>query len=157
MTKKLNIIILTSVMVAGCSSTGVIPMSQDSYFIGKKDGSPGIGISLTNKAEVYQEANEFCTAKGLEVFVLRENVIPAVPARLGSTELTFKCVKPGGTAQALVKDADTVIKVDNNVKTESAVSKDMYSELTKLKELLDSDVITKEEFEKEKSEILSKY
>jgi hypothetical protein len=71
--------------------------------------------------------------------------------------LTFKCVKPGGTAQALVKDADTVIKVDNNVKTESAVSKDMYSELTKLKELLDSDVITKEEFEKEKSEILSKY
>jgi hypothetical protein len=157
MNKKLNIIIFTSVVVVGCSSTGVVPMSQDSYFIGKKDGSPGIGISLSNKAEVYQEANEFCGAKGLEVFVLKENVIPAAPARLGSTELTFKCVQAGGTSQGLVKEADTVIKVDSNVKSESTSTKDMYSELTKLKALLDAGVITQTEFKKEKSEILSKY
>lgn len=85
--------IVLSFVLIGCQSTGVIPMSQNSYFIGKKDGSPGIGISLTNKAEVYQEANEFCNKKGLEVKTLRETVIPAAPARLGSTELHFKCVK----------------------------------------------------------------
>jgi len=98
-------------LVSGCSSTGVIPMSQDSYYIGKKDGSPGLGVSLSNKAEVYQEANAFCSKKGLEVFVLRESVTPAAPGRLGSFELHFKCVTPGGTAQPLVKDPDIVIQV----------------------------------------------
>jgi hypothetical protein len=89
-------------------------MSQNSYFIGKKDGSPGIGISLTNKAEVYREANEFCGSKNLEVKTLRETVIPAAPARLGSTELHFKCVKIGGEAEALKKDPDTLIEVKNS-------------------------------------------
>lgn len=98
-------------ILAGCQSTGVIPMSQDSYYIGKKDGSPGLGISLSNKAAVYKEANAFCNDKGLEVFVLRETVTPAAPARLGSTELHFKCVARGGTAQPLVKDPDAVIQM----------------------------------------------
>ncbi|MCP4494807.1 MAG: hypothetical protein GY820_47015 [Gammaproteobacteria bacterium] len=108
---RIALSIITILMIASCSSTGVIPMSQDSYFIGKKDGSPGVGISLTNKAEVYQEANAFCSKKGLEVKTLRETVTPASFGRLGSTELHFKCVQPGGTAQPLVKDPDTVIQV----------------------------------------------
>lgn len=111
MNYKIILAISLAVLFSGCASTGVIPMSQDSYYIGKKDGSPGIGVSLSNKAEVYQEANAFCSKKGLEVFVLRETVTPAAPGRLGSTELHFKCVAPGGTAQPLVKDPDTVIKV----------------------------------------------
>jgi hypothetical protein len=111
---KLTCSLVLAFVLTGCQSTGVIPMSQNSYFIGKKDGSPGIGISLTNKAEVYQEANEYCNKKGLEVKTLRETVIPAVPARLGSTELHFKCVKVGGEAEALKKDPDTVIEVINN-------------------------------------------
>ncbi|GAA0407427.1 hypothetical protein GCM10009133_15060 [Cocleimonas flava] len=105
------ILAVVTLLISGCSSTGVVPMSQDSYYIGKKDGSPGLGVSLSNKAKVYQEANAFCLKKNLEVMVLRETVTPAAPARLGSTELHFKCVKPGGTAKPLAKDADTVIKV----------------------------------------------
>lgn len=111
MKNKIPILIISILVLVGCSSTGVIPMSQDSYFIGKKDGYPGVGISLSNKAEVYQEANSFCSKKGLEVKTLRETVIPAAPGRLGSTELNFKCVQKGGTAQVLEEDADTVIKV----------------------------------------------
>jgi hypothetical protein len=111
--KLINSLILSLVLI-GCQSSGVIPMSQNSYFIGKKDGSPGIGISFTNKAEVYQEANEFCNKKGLEVKTLRETVIASAPARLGSTELHFKCVKIGGEAEALKKDPDAVIEVNNN-------------------------------------------
>lgn len=99
-------------LLAGCQSTGVIPMSQDSYYIGKKDGSPGLGISLSNKAEVYKEAYVFCSEKGLEIYTLRETVTPAAPGRLGSTELHFKCVSPGGTAQPLTKDPDTVIQIE---------------------------------------------
>lgn len=98
-------------ILAGCQSTGVIPMSQDSYYIGKKDGSPGLGVSFSNKAEVYKEAYAFCGKTGLEVFTLRETITPSAPGRLGSTELHFKCVAPGGTAQPLVKDPDTVIQI----------------------------------------------
>ena len=98
--------------MVGCASTGVIPMSQDSYYIGKKDGSPGLGVSLENKATVYQEANAFCMNKNLEVYVLTEKVTPSAPGRLGSTEITFKCVQAGGTAQPMRKEADTVIRVE---------------------------------------------
>jgi len=92
-------VVFAVLILAGCQSTGVVPMDQDSYFIGKKDGSPGIGVSLTNKAAVYREANDFCRKKGLEVKTLNLTVTPAMPARLGSTELQFRCVPPGSEAQ----------------------------------------------------------
>ena len=81
-------------------------MDQDSYFIGKKDGSPGIGVSLSTEAAVYREANDFCRKRGLEVKTLNVTVTPAMPARLGSTELQFRCVPPGGEAQPVPKPAD---------------------------------------------------
>lgn len=104
---------ISAVMFAGCQSTGVIPMDQDSYMIGKKDGSPGIGVSLSNKAEVYREANAFCQAKGLEVMTLHVTTTPSMPAQLGSTELQFKCVTPGGTARPLIKESDKIIEIRN--------------------------------------------
>jgi hypothetical protein len=110
--KHLNILLLSVFFfITSCASTGVVPMSQDSYYIGKKDGAPGLGVSFSNKAQVYKEACAFCSQKGLEVYILRETVTPAAPGRLGSTELHFKCVTPGGTAQPLAKDPDTVIQI----------------------------------------------
>lgn len=78
--------------VTGCKSTGVIPMGHGVYMIGKKDGSPGLGVSLSNKAKVYKEANTYCQKKLLVVETVNINVIPAKVGRLGSTELEFKCV-----------------------------------------------------------------
>lgn len=97
--------------LAGCASTGVIPVDQDSYMIGKKDGTPGLGVSLSNKAEVYREANEFCRLRGLEVKTLQVTTTPARPAQLGSTELHFKCVEPGGSATATSREPDQVIEI----------------------------------------------
>jgi hypothetical protein len=104
-------ICLSAVTIAGCASTGVIPVDQDSYMIGKKDGSPGLGVSLSNKADVYREANDFCKAKGLEVKTLQVITTPSRPAQLGSTELQFKCVPPGGSAEPLVREPDKVIEI----------------------------------------------
>lgn len=92
-----NMKIITSLLpiafaISGCQSTGIIPMDRDSYMIGKKDGTPGLGVSLSNKADVYREANDFCRAKGLEVQTLEVTTTPARPGQLGSTELHFKCV-----------------------------------------------------------------
>jgi hypothetical protein len=85
-------ILLTVFGISACQSTGVIPMDHGTYMIGKKDGSPGLGISLSNKAEVYKEANAFCHKKGLELETIKVTVSPAKLAKLGSTELEFKCV-----------------------------------------------------------------
>lgn len=77
--------------ITGCASTGVIPIGADSYFIGKKDGTPGIGVSLENKASVYKEANDFCKKNNQTMIILDEKTIASIPARLGSTELKFRC------------------------------------------------------------------
>lgn len=103
--------VLSTLALVGCSSTGVIPMDRDSYMIGKKDGTPGLGVSLSNKADVYKEANEFCVKKGLEVETLRVTTSSAKPGILGYTELQFKCVQPGSTAQPLVRDPNAVIEI----------------------------------------------
>jgi hypothetical protein len=112
MIKKVGIILLVT-SIAGCASTGVVPMDKDSYLIGKKDGSPGLGVSLSNKAEVYKEANDFCSAKGLEVETLNVITTPARPAQLGSTELQFRCVQRGSAAKPLVRESDKVIEIRN--------------------------------------------
>ena len=95
---------LIAINFNGCASTGVIPMDQDSYFIGKKDGMPGLGVSYGIKVEVYQEALAFCNAKGKDVKTLETKSIPARPAQLGSTELRFKCVDKGGKSKAFAND-----------------------------------------------------
>lgn len=101
---KYSLVVVVIILLTGCKSTGVIPMGQDSYMIGKKDGSPGLGVSLSNKAAVYREANAFCQAKGLEVMTLHCTTTPAMPGQLGSTELYFKCVPPSSTEQPLVSN-----------------------------------------------------
>ena len=113
MKKILGLLLVTTGLLAGCSSTGVIPMDRDSYMIGKKDGMPGLGVSLSNKADVYKEANEFCVNKGLEVQTLRVTTTPAQPGVLGYTELQFKCVARGSTAQPLIRDPNSVIEIRN--------------------------------------------
>ena len=113
MNKLLLMLLAVGGLLVGCSSTGVIPMDRDSYMIGKKDGMPGLGVSLSNKAEVYKEANEFCANKNLEVQTLRVITTSAKPGVLGYTELQFKCVLRGSTAQPLSPDPNTVIELRN--------------------------------------------
>ena len=103
--------VLSLVVLSGCQSTRVVPMDQDSYMIAKKDGTSGLGVSFSTKAEVYREANTFCRAKDLEVMTLEVVTTPARPAQLGSTELRFKCVPPGGTSQPMQRAPDTVIEI----------------------------------------------
>lgn len=101
------------ITLAACQSMGVIPMDHDSFMVAKKDGTPGLGVSFSNKAAVYQEAGEFCQKKGLEVKTLRVETTPARVGQLGGTELQFKCVAPRGQAHPLVKEADQVVEVRN--------------------------------------------
>ena len=99
----LGLVAVFTGFISGCQSTGVVRTGQDSYYISKKDGSPGLGVSLANKAAVYNAADTFCGKRGLEVKTLNETVTPASPGQLGSTELQFKCVPLSGEAQPVAK------------------------------------------------------
>ena len=108
--------LLLSSSIAGlisCSSTGVIPVDNDSYMIAMKDHTPGRGISISTKADVYKEANEFCAAKGLVVQTLQVNTLPSAPFEFGSTELQFRCVPKGGIAKPLTHESDNVFEFRN--------------------------------------------
>ena len=108
-----KLILVAVLFVVGCSSTGVVKMSENTYMLGKKDATPGSGVSLSNKAEVYKEANEFCQREHLEVQVIRELVTPARPGQFGSTEIQFMCVKKGAGSIPLQREADRIIEIRN--------------------------------------------
>ena len=57
-------LLIASSLLLGCQSTGVIPMDQDSYYVGKKDGSPGIGVSLSNKQKFIKKLMPFVLKRG---------------------------------------------------------------------------------------------
>lgn len=79
--------------------------------IGRKDATPGLGVSLANKAEVYKEANAFCGAKGMEVKTLQVTTTPSRLGQIGSTELHFRCVLPGEVGEAPNREPDQVIEI----------------------------------------------
>lgn len=88
------VIVVFAIAATGCASTGVIPTGQNTYTISKKDGSPGVGVSLGDKVTVYKEAGAFCKSKGLEVKTITFDQTPTYPFHLGVTELEFSCVPP---------------------------------------------------------------
>lgn len=94
MIKPASASLIAAVLLAGCASTGVIPTGQNTYTISKKDGSPGVGVSLGDKVTVYKEAGAFCKSKGLEVKTITFDQTPTYPFHLGVTELEFSCVPP---------------------------------------------------------------
>ncbi|MDP4485108.1 hypothetical protein [Pseudoalteromonas distincta] len=118
---KYSCILLGIIFIVGCKSTGVVPLGQNSYYVGKKDGSPGLGVSLENKAAVYKEARQFCAEQNLEIKVLKETVTPAAPAKLGSTELEFSCIPLGTLATPTEQNLTESLKsgkynIKNNIR-----------------------------------------
>lgn len=107
---KYSCILLGIIFLVGCKSTGVVPIGQNSYYVGKKDGSPGLGVSLENKAAVYKEASQFCAEQNLEIKILKETVTPAAPAKLGSTELEFSCIPLGTLATPTEQKPNRIIE-----------------------------------------------
>jgi hypothetical protein len=99
--------------LAACGSTGVIPMDRDSYMIGKRSAQMGVGMPVGTKADVYTEANAFCSAQDKMVNTIQLDMTPSMPASPGSVTLQFTCISRGSaTAQPMqheVTSSPTVI------------------------------------------------
>jgi hypothetical protein len=78
----------------GCSHSGVVPIGQDTFMIANEGWSSG----STLKAGLYQEANEFCIARGQQLMPIDAKSNNSVWGSLGSggtnaaAEISFRCL-----------------------------------------------------------------
>ncbi len=82
---------LILIILAGCSSTGVVPMDSDTYMIAKKSAQVGFGPPIKIRGEVYAEANEFCAKQEKTVETINLDMTNAGLARSAAVTLEFKC------------------------------------------------------------------
>lgn len=88
--------------LAGCASSGVIPTGADTYMITAKSAGGMFTNGNAVLAELYKEANAFCSAQGGKVVQsTATNAQNAIPfARMPNARLEFKCVAPAAPAAA---------------------------------------------------------
>jgi hypothetical protein len=83
--------VLSVFLLSACSSTGVIPMDQGTYYISKSSPQVSFGPPVTQKAEIYKEANDFCARQGKSVETIKLEELDQVFGRHASASLTFRC------------------------------------------------------------------
>lgn len=77
--------------LAGCASTGVVPMDGGTYMIALRSAQVGFGPANGAKADVYKEANAFCATQSKQVQTVRLDMTDGGFARPASVSLKFKC------------------------------------------------------------------
>ena len=153
------ILLFALITLSGCASnSGVIPIGKDTFMVSRQAAS-GFSGSGTLKAEAFQEASQYCEklGKSLQVISTHEASPPYILANFPKAEVQFMCLDAKDAELVrpkLRKEADSVIEVKKDINVQN--SGDMYTELKKLKELLDAGVITQAEFDAQKKKILDK-
>ena len=77
--------------LAACSSTGVVPMDQDTYTVSKRSAQVGFGPADGAKADIYREANDFCAKQNKKVETVALQMTDSGFARPASAALQFRC------------------------------------------------------------------
>lgn len=109
-------IAVVSLVISACSShTGIVQMGQDTYMIAKQQatGFPGLG---NMKAEIIGEASRYCAGLGKELQVVStlETQPPYILGNYPRSEIQFMCLAAGDRElqrPKLQKTPDTVIEV----------------------------------------------
>lgn len=144
-------------IVSGCANTGVVEISPGNYLLSKQDNAGIFGNFPRFKMEVIQEANEYAKARGKVAIPISMHETPAIPGRFATFQYQFRLAEPSEVA-----DAPSNLDASHGKKMEhlpliSPISKlDLYKELLMLDELHERGVLTDEEFEEEKKELLKK-
>jgi len=157
--KKTGITLIA--FLTGCASSGVVPMGQDTFMISKQS-STGFHSAGSVKADIFQEGSAYCASQGKEFQPVNDHGVDGVPGRsFASAEVQFRCLSKGDpelrrpTARPVAN-----IRIESDIREKKDIrvqdSTDMYTELKKLKDLLDTGVITQTEFETQKKKIMSR-
>jgi len=133
-------VLLTLLALTACAPPAVVPMDRGVYLVTRRNPQLGFGPPEEAKAEVYRAANEFCAAKGMVVETVSLDQTDPEFARPGSVSLQFRCVpppRPGETNARLTRE-------------------EAEKQLEDLKAMLGKALITREDFERKKKEILAR-
>lgn len=76
--------------LAACS-TGVAPMEAGTFMVATRSAQVGFGPANGAKADVYREANEFCTKQNKTVKTISLQMIDSALAQPASASLQFRC------------------------------------------------------------------
>ena len=79
-------------LLLGCASSGVMPLSSDRFIISKNTAKFGGGISASAASEVNEEAKEFCAKRSQKVETIDLQLTPGRAGSLGNVTLQFKCI-----------------------------------------------------------------
>lgn len=158
-------IILLTLILGACADAPMVQLSPDTYLIARSDKAGIFGNAAAMKVKVIQEANAFAASQGKVAIPISTQETPVYPGHLATVEYQFKLVDPGSpeaVSTSLEPRADIVIESDERsqedirITDESSPSKDVYTEIMKLDDLRQRGLITDEEFEAEKRELLEK-
>lgn len=83
--------VFAALLLAACSSTGVIPMDDGIFMIAQRSAQVGFGPPDAVKADVYKEANEFCSKTNQKVETVNLEMTNSGFAKPGNVSLEFKC------------------------------------------------------------------
>ena len=149
-------------LASGCVSSDVISAGPDTYMV----SASGAGFATAGVREkVYQNANDFCAARGL---VMVPVSFKARPGALGqhppSADLIFRALKPGDPAIGrpdLTGDDEALaatqrIKVSIKDESKKEPQADTFTELLKIDDLRKRGILTEEEFQARKRKLLDK-
>lgn len=92
-----RLIILASIMaLAGCASSGPVPIGKDTYMITKESAGGIFANTSAIKGELFKEGYTYCQQQGKVFQVVRTHEQPAIPAaRMPSAEVQFMCLTEG--------------------------------------------------------------
>jgi hypothetical protein len=83
--------IFAVLVLAACSSTGVIPLDDGVFMIAQRSAQVGFGPPDAVKADVYKEANAFCYKTNQKVETVNLEMTNSGLAKPGNVSLEFKC------------------------------------------------------------------
>ena len=134
--RPLWIFALAVAIFLGCGKPQVVPVDGNTFLVSKRSAQVGFGPPEGAKRDVYATANEFCAMQGQVVETVAFNMTDSGLGRPGSVALQFRCVPPKPVYPP-------------------GSPKSRAGQLDELKSLLEKGLITQEDFEKKKQEILA--
>lgn len=85
--------VVLALVLTGCASSGVVHIGQGTYMLSKKSAGCGFSSAEGTKADLYIEANAFCTEQRKQLETVNAIARDGVPfVRCASAEIQFRCV-----------------------------------------------------------------
>lgn len=155
------IAVATYLVVACTTTTGVVPLGEDTFMIGTSGKSPGGFSGAQAKANALQEAQKFCAAQGKKVQVVNTQQADMRFGVDATAEVQFMCLSPGDAELGrpkLRKTPDQLIEVVSPAAPPVAAPPqkrtDLYSDMLKLEDLKKRGLLTDAEFEDQRRKLL---